>query len=233
MQKLQELRQNRLKPHARQGRAAETAPERWITPLNACKTDTERHWKTSEQGKTPILSWRESERQSPVKACQPKPKPREKLKVKALITTCRLLVMKRQETRRDGLIGCKSIRSHQTPQLQRAVPQSLTSDTFRREKQGFRRQISAFLPGGMEAPTHSHGHESNRSPFDMEKRQSTIQISQNSGMYPRSMTDLQRSIHRVKGGSINTEDEAVAANAMPSLCITLNTSQPPTKIPCA
>lgn len=141
--------------------------------------------------------------------------------------------MKRQETRRDGLIGCKSIRSHQTPQLQRAVPQSLTSDTFRREKQGFRRQISAFLPGGMEAPTHSHGHESNRSPFDMEKRQSTIQISQNSGMYPRSMTDLQRSIHRVKGGSINTEDEAVAANAMPSLCITLNTSQPPTKIPCA
>ena len=145
----------------------------------------------SEQGKTPILSWRESEILPTVKACQPKPKPREKLKVKALITTCRLLVMKRQETRRDGLIGCKSMRSHQTPQHQRAVPQSLTSDTFRREKQGFCRQISAFLPGGMEAPTHSHGHESNRSPFDRGKAQFAIQISQNSGMYPRSMTDLQ------------------------------------------
>ena len=58
--------------------------------------------------------------------------------------------MKRPETRRDGLIGCK-----QHAIAPKAKSQILTSDTFRRQKRGFAGLITAFLPGGKVAQ-HTH-----------------------------------------------------------------------------
>ena len=55
----------------------------------------------SEQGKTPILSWRESEILPTVKACQPKPKPREKLKVKAEFHSQKVCESKKGNTSED------------------------------------------------------------------------------------------------------------------------------------
>ena len=40
--KSREAKAKQAKAPCKAKRAAETAPDRWITPLNACKTDTER-----------------------------------------------------------------------------------------------------------------------------------------------------------------------------------------------